>query len=47
MSRLDRRRATMTTAHQERPRPEAPLELQLRGYRLALEQAGGALPPTT
>ena len=30
-----RRRATMTTAHQERPRPEAPLELQLKGYRLA------------
>src|SRR4051794_18560600 len=30
-----RRRATMTTAHQERSRPEAPLELQLKGYRLA------------
>ena len=25
----------MTTAHQERSRPEAPLELQLKGYRLA------------
>ena len=25
----------MTTVHQERSRPEAPLELQLKGYRLA------------